>query len=200
MPQSTSKVDQLLRLAKKGPIRARDLQRFDIPRAYLKRLCDQGLLEQVDRGLYRLASADVSELHSLAEVALRVPHGIICLLSALQVHELTTEVPHAVWLMIDRHARKPKLSYPRLEVVRASGNALVHGVKTRTIETVKTKITTPAKTVADCFRYRKRVGLDTAIEAMRDYFHHKHSVDKLVDAAMADRVYTVMRPYMEALA
>lgn len=200
MSQPASKVDQLLRLAKKGPIRARDLQRFDIPRAYLGRLCSQGLLEQVDRGLYRLASADVTELHSLAEVALRVPHGIICLLSALQIHELTTEAPHAVWLMIGRHARKPKLAYPRLELVRASGNALEHGVETRTIESVKVKITTPAKTVADCFRYRNRVGLDTALEAMRDYFRLKQSIDELVDAARVDRVYTVMRPYMEALA
>src|SRR6266446_1948478 len=97
------KMELLIRLARKGPIRARDLAAADIPRAYLTRMCERGVLEQVDRGLYRLADVNATEHHSIAEVAKRVPHAAICLLTALQVHELTTEVPAAVWIMIDTH-------------------------------------------------------------------------------------------------
>lgn len=199
MSPRRTKTDALVLLAREGPVRARDLDQAGIPRAYLRRLCDRGILEQVDRGLYRLADAPATEHHSLAEVATRVPHAIICLLSALQVHELTTEVPHAVWVMIDRHARMPKISYPKLEVVRASGRAREHGVETRAMEGVQVKLTTPAKTVADCFRYRQHVGLDVAMQALRDYLRKRHGINDLVEAARADRVYTVMRPYMEAL-
>lgn len=201
MARPTTKMDALRKLARKGPIRARDLDAAGIPRTYLKRLCDSGDLEQVDRGLYRLPDAEATELHTLAEVGKRVPHGIICLLSALQVHELTTEVPHEVWLLIDTHARMPKLSYPPLRVVRASGAAREHGVESRKIEGVLVHVTTPAKTVADCFRYRRHVGLDVALAALRDYLRkHRTGIDALVEAARANRVYSVMRPYMEALA
>ncbi len=197
----SSKTEALVRLARKGPIRARDLEEAGIPRTYLRRLRDRGVLDQVDRGVYRLADAPVSELYTIAAVATRVPHAVICLLSALQIHGLTTEAPHAVWVLIDRHARTPKVSYPQLEVVRASGRAREHGVETRTIEGVSVKLTTPAKTVADCFRYRRHVGLSVALDALRDYLRkHRGGVDALVEAATADRVYTLMRPYMEALA
>ncbi len=238
MATSISKSDALIRLAGKGFVRTRDLDKAGIPRAYLRRLCDRGLLERIDRGLYRLADAPVTELHSLAEVAKRVPHAIICLISALQVHELTTEAPHTVWVMIDRHARMPKLAYPKLEVVRASGPAREHFVESRTVEGVLMRITTPAKTVVDCFRYRRRVGLDVALAALRDYLAKSrgrstkgdrrrlregggqgygygygygtsrgdgygdpsvYSIDALVEAARIDRVYTLLRPYLEAL-
>ena len=196
-----TKTEALLALARQGPIRARDVARAGIPRTYLARLSGRGLLEQVDRGLYRLADAPVTELHTLAQVAKRVPHAIVCLLSALQVHELTTELPHRVWLMIDRHARKPRLGYPSLEVVRASGPARVEGVEVRRIEGVRVKLTTPAKTVADCFRYRRRVGLEVALAALREYLRkHRGGMQALVAAARADRVSTLMRPYLEALA
>jgi predicted transcriptional regulator of viral defense system len=197
----TTKTAALLELARKGPVRARDLDRAGIPRAYLKRLCDRGLLEQVDRGLYRIAEASVSELSSLAEVTKRVPHAVICLLSALQVHGLTTEAPHAVWILIDRHARLPKIVNPKLEVVRASGAAAEHGIQTRIVDGVKLRLTTPAKTVADCFRFRRHVGLEVALAALDDYLEkRKGSIDELVAAARADRIYAFMRPYMEALA
>jgi predicted transcriptional regulator of viral defense system len=197
----SAKTAALLRLARKGPVRARDLERVGIPRAYLKRLCDRGLLEQVDRGLYRLADAPASELSSLAEVAKRVPHAVICLLSALALHGLTTETPHAVWVLIDRHARLPKLATPQLEVVRASGAAREHGVETRIIDGVTVRFTSPAKTVADCFRFRRHVGLDVALAALGDYLgKRKGSIDELVAAARADRIHAFMRPYLEALA
>jgi predicted transcriptional regulator of viral defense system len=201
MARPTTKMDAVRQLARKGPIRARDLDAAGIPRTYLKRLCDSGDLEQVDRGLYRLPDAEVTELHTLAEVGKRVPHGIICLLSALQIHELTTEVPYEAWLLIDTHARMPKLSYPPLRVVRASGAAREHGVESRKIEGVLVRVTTPAKTIADCFRYRRHVGLDVALAALRDYLRkHRTGTEAIVEAARADRVYSVMRPYMEALA
>lgn len=177
-PAAPSKTTTLLRLARKGPVRARDLDDAGIPRAYLKRLCDRGLLEQVDRGLYRLADAPMTELSSLAEVGKRVPHAVICLLSALQVHGMTTEAPHAVWVLIDRHARMPKVASPMLEIVRASGEALAHGIETKVIDGVKVPLTTPAKTVADCFRFRRHVGLEIALEALKEYLRkRKGSVD-----------------------
>jgi predicted transcriptional regulator of viral defense system len=164
-------------------------------------MTERGLLEHVDRGVYRLSDAPVTELHSIAQVAARVPHATICLLSALQLHGLTTEAPHAVWIMIDRKAWQPALKSPKLEIVRASGNALRHGVETRTIEGVRVKLSTPAKTVADCFRYRRHVGLDVALAALRDYLRkHRGGGDALVAAAKADRIYPLMRPYLEALA
>lgn len=196
----TSKTDVLIRLARKGLVRARDLDRAGIPRAYLKRLCDRGVLEQVDRGLYRLVEAPATELSSLAEVAKRLPHAIVCLLSALQVHGLTTESPHAVWVLIDRRARMPKIAYPKLEVVRASGAGREHGVRTLVIDGVNVQITTPAKTVADCFRFRRHVGAEVALAALKDYLRtRKGSIDALVEAARADRIHAFMRPYLEAL-
>lgn len=196
----TSKAEALVELAQKGPVRARDLDAVGIPRTYLKRLCDRGILERVDRGLYRLVDVATSELGSLAEVAKRVPHVIVCLLSALQVHELTTETPYAVWVMIDRHARIPRLSHPSLEIIYASGAARTHGVETRIIDGVKVQVTTAAKTVADCFRYRRHVGLEVALAALKDYLKmRKGSIDELIEAARADRIYTFMRPYLEAL-
>lgn len=200
MGSKNTKLETLMRLAQQGAVRAKDLDEHGIPRAYLKRLCERGLLEKVDRGVYRAPDAPVTELHSLSLVALRVPHSTICLLSALQLHGLTTELPHAVWIMIERHARYPNISYPAIEVVRASGNALIHGVETREIEGIPVQITTAAKTVADCFRYRNHVGLDTALEALREYFRTGGDKNDLALAARADRVFTFMKPYMEALA
>jgi predicted transcriptional regulator of viral defense system len=202
MPRSPlSQTDKLLRLARRGPVRARDLDQIGVPRAHLKRLRERGLLEQVDRGLYRLAEAPLTELSSLAQATRRVPHATVCLLTALQVHALTTETPHALWLMIERHARKPQLANLKLEIVRASGTALSHGVEHRSIDGVKVRITSPAKTVTDCFRFRRHVGLELALAALKDYrAKRKGSIDELVAAAQADRIYAFMRPYMEALA
>lgn len=201
-----TKVDELLRLAEDGPVRSRDVAAAGIPRAYLTRLVDRGLLVRSSRGVYRLADAELTELHALSEVAVRAPGAVICLLSALAFHGLTTQLPHAVWVMLGHKARPPKLEWPRLEVVRASGRALSHGVEAHSIEGVDVRVTSAAKTVADCFRYRGRVGLDVALEALRDYLkpprrrRAERTVDALISAARADRVETVMRPYLEALA
>lgn len=199
----------VLSLAAKGPFRARDLDGLGVPRAYLRRLTERGLLERAGRGLYTAVDAPVTELHSLVEVTARMPHVTICLLSALQMHGMTAEVPHAVWVLIRTHAYAPAMSSPTLKVVRAGGPALTHGVETRVVEGVSMRLTSPAKTVADCFRYRRHVGLDVALAALRDYLKpgrkrqaqdaKRFSVDALVAAARADRVYSVIRPYLEAL-
>ncbi len=200
MTEPSTGAAAVLRLAAKGPFRARDLEALGVPRTYLRRLVDRGLLERAGRGLYTAVDAPATELRS---------HATICLLSALQVHEMTTEVPHAVWILIKTHAHAPVLASPSLKVIRAGGAALTHGLETRAVEGLSMRLTTPAKTVADCFRYRRHVGLEVALAALRDYLTpsrqrksrdaKRFSVDALTEAAHADRVYSVMRPYLEAL-
>jgi len=142
----------------------------------------------------------MSEHDSVIEVAARVPKATLCLLTALRLHRLTTQNPFEIWIMIDRKARKPSINYPPIRVVRASGLALSKGVKAMRIDGVDLKVTTVAKTVADCFKYRNTVGLDVAIEALRDAWRQKKAtVDDIIAAAKTDRVATVMRPYLESV-
>lgn len=183
-----------------GVIRPRDLTGNGIPREHLTRLVEKGVLTRSGRGLYVLADADVTEHHTLAEAAKRVPHGVVCLLSALRFHDFTTQNPHAVWLAIDRKARKPRQDYPPLRVVRFSGAALTDGVEERTVENVTVRVYSPAKTVADCFKYRNKIGLDVALEALRDAWRErKVTMDDLWKYAGICRVANVMRPYMESV-
>jgi predicted transcriptional regulator of viral defense system len=183
----------------RGVLRATDLEEHHIPRVYLTRLVDTGVLDRPSRGVYVLAGANVTENHSLAEACRRVPHGVVCLLSALQFHGLTTQFPFEVWLAIDRKARFPKVEYPPLRIVRFSGTDLKRGVVVHNIEGVPVKVTDPARTVADCFAYRKKIGVDVALEALRDCLRKKKaSPDDLYRAAKVRRMANVMRPYMEA--
>jgi len=131
----------------------------------------------------------------------RVPHGIVCLLSALRFHKLTTQNPHEVWMAIGVKARKPKADWPPLRIVRFSSRALTFGIETHTIEQVEVQITSREKTVVDCFKYRNKVGLDVALEALREYLRsRRRSIDALMEAAAASRVTNVIRPYLDALA
>jgi predicted transcriptional regulator of viral defense system len=181
-----------------GVFRARDAR---VPRVVLTRLAKEGKLEHVGRGLYREPRGKVTEHHTLVEAAVRVPHGVVCLLSALRFHKLTTQSPHEVWMAIGIKARKPKTDWPPLRIVRFSGPALSFGVERHAIEGVKVPVTSREKTVADCFKYRNKIGLDVAVEALRDYLRsRRRSVDMLMEAAAASRVTKVMRPYLEALA
>lgn len=185
----------------KGIARARDLRAAGIPLVYLKRLCDEGLLTRLGRGLYQIPDQVGSHVeHNMAEVARLVPKGIICLISALRYHELTTQLPHAVWITIAQKARAPKSKTPPLEIVRASGRALTAGVEQVEIEGVAVSIYNPAKTVADCFKFRRRVGTDVAIEALRDGLRQrKFTPAELMEYAAIDRVANVIRPYVEAI-
>lgn len=185
-----------------GVLRPRDLEEHGIARQYLRRLRDKGLLERPSRGLYTLPEAEVTEHHSLAEASKRVPNGIICLLSALRFHELTTQLPAEVWLALPPGAWTPKADHhPRLRVVRFSGQALTTGVEERVIDGVPVRIYGPAKTVADCFKCRNRIGVDVAIEALRDCLAQRRcSIDELWRYAKICRVASVMRPYLEMIA
>jgi len=164
-----TKSQKLLELVRsRGVVQPRDLDRYGIPRTYLIRLYRQGVLDRPSRGVYVLADAEPTERHSMAEVCKRVPHGVVCLLSALRFNGLTTQAPFEVWLAIDRKARLPKVAHPPLHIVRFSGPALTQGVEEHTVEGVPVRVTTPARTVVDCFAYRNKVGLDVALEALRD--------------------------------
>lgn len=180
--------------------RWRDFAAAGVTPATIARMIDDGELERLGRGLYRRPDFDASENQSLIEAAKAAPRATICLLSALRFHDLTTQLPHAVWLMIGRKDRPPRSASQRLQIVRASGTALTEGVAHVRRDGVELALTTPAKTVADCFKYRNRIGLDVAIEALRDGLRRKaFTVDEFMRMADADRVARVARPYLEAL-
>jgi predicted transcriptional regulator of viral defense system len=192
--------EQILALARrKGVLRAQDLGAAGIPRMILTRLCRNGRLSRVGRGLYILPEGDVTEHHSLAEVSRKSPQAAICLLSALRFHRLTTQAPFEVWIAVDVKARKPKMDAAPLRVVRFSGHARTYGVEEHVVENVVVRVTSAAKTVADCFKYRNKIGLDVALEALKEYRRSPRSMDELWRAAKVCRVAAVMRPYMEAI-
>lgn len=193
--------DRVLELAaQKGLLRTRDVTELGIARAVLSRLTEAGRLVRVERGLYTLPDAEPTSHHSLALVAKQVPQAIVCLLSALAVHELTDQNPFEVWIALPQKAWAPKMDYPPIRLVRFSGRLLDVGVEERAIESVPVKITSPARTVVDCFRFRRRYGQDVAVEALRDYLRKRAgSVDDLVQVATECRAASVIRPYLEAM-
>lgn len=181
-------------------LRTRDLTSRGIPRSYLTRMEHEGLLVRSGRGIYVSADAEITEFQSLAEVACRVPHGVICLLSALQVHELTTEMPHEVWVAISRKSRIPKVDYPAIRAVRFSDESFFGGVETRQVGPTTIRVYSAAKTVADCFKYRNKIGIDVATQALRDCWQQrKATMDDLWNAARTCRMSNIMRPYLESL-
>ncbi len=197
MPKSQEALD-LARRA--GVVRPRDLVAHGIPRVYLSRLARRGQLERVGRGLYALPDAEVSENRMLAEASKRAPCGVVCLLSALRFHGLTTQNPYQVWLAIGHKAWAPKIDGPPLRIVRMSGPAMEDGVETHRVDGVLVRVYAPAKTVADCFKFRNKTGLDVALEALRDYRRaHPAGMDELWYYARICRVSRVIRPYVEAV-
>lgn len=201
MPDMDTAADKLIDLVRSlGLIRPRDLEPIGIPRISLTRAVRRGQLERVGRGLYGLPGRQVSAHGALAEVARRVPKGVVCLLSALRFHGLTTQAPFEVWLAIENKAITPKLDYPPLRIVRFSGAALTEGVEEHVVDDVTVRITCIAKTVADCFKYRNKIGLDVALEALREAWHEKRMTsDDLWRYAKVCRVANVMRPYLDSL-
>lgn len=201
MLHNTSPFETILDLAQKlGVLRVRDLTSRGIHPEYLRRLCRQGLMVRTGRGLYIAADADISEHHTLAQAAKMVPHGIVCLLSALRFHDIGTQNPHEVWMALERTSARPRIEYPPLRVVRFSGRALTEGVKEHVIEGVTVKVTDPARTVADCFKYRNKIGLDVALEALKECRRNRRcEIDDLWRYAKLCRVANIMRPYLEAM-
>ncbi len=186
--------------AERGLIRPRDLTERGLPTVALTRLVRHGRLQRVGRGLYSLPDRPVSEHNALAEVARKHPQAIVCLLSALRFHDLTTQSPFEVWLAIPNKARAPKMDYPSLRIVRFSGAALTDGVEENAIDGVPVRVTSVARTVADCFKFRNKIGLDVALEALQEAWRAKRvSMDDLWHYATLCRVTNVMRPYMESL-
>lgn len=185
---------------KAGVIRPRDLDALGFPRRYLSRLHRRGLLERSERGLYRLPGTESTENRGLEEVAKRVPRGVVCLLSALRFHGLTTQNPFEVWLAIPRGSALPRPFHPPVRRFVFSGAAYSEGIEEHVLEGVTVRVYSAAKTVADCFKARNKIGLDVALEALRTYWRERRgTMDDLWRYAKVCRVDKVMRPYLEGL-
>ena len=180
----------------------RTQQAFDLgihPRT-LYRMRDEGILEQLSRGLYRLTGLPLVSNPDLIRVALKVPNGVVCLISALAFHDLTTQVPHVVHVALERGAEPTRLDYPPLKIYWFTGNAFREGIELHSVDHVFVRIYSPEKTLADCFKYRNKLGLDVAMEALKRYRERgKMNLEALFRSARACRVENVMRPYLEAL-
>lgn len=198
----TTTAEQVLQLVReRGLLRARDLAHSGFSPTHLQRLYEQGLLIRSGRGVYLPAEAELDANGTLAEVTLRVPAGVVCLLSALQFHGLTTQSPHQVWIALPPRAHHPRLDYPPVRVIRLSGTAFTEGIEAHIIGGVEVRVYTPAKTVADCFKYRNKIGIEVALEALRDCWQKRAAtMDDLCKYARICRVANVMRPYLESIA
>lgn len=201
-PKGRSAKARVLALAShRGILRSRDLGAQGLSREILRRLHQSGEVERLARGLYVATGAQLSEHETLAATSVRVPRGVVCLLSALRFHDLTTQNPAEVWLAVDRKARRPSTSDLPLRIVRFSGQARTEGIEEHMIDGVSVRVYNPAKTVADCFKYRRKIGTDIAMEALRDCWRSgRTTMDELWRYAAICRVANVMRPYLEAVA
>jgi len=199
MTKSATK-KEVLSLARKRFVRPKELEARGLSRVQLRKLVDQGLLQKTQRGLYTAKNFAFDAHVSLAEVAARSPKAVICLLTALRFHELTTENPSVVYVMLPPGIKAPRIEHPRLDVSWSAPLALASGIEEHVICGVKVKITSPAKTVVDCFKYRSKVGINVAIEALRDAWHKRLvTTDELWKLATINRMTNVMRPYLDSI-
>ncbi len=198
---SDTHAQRILSLARqKGLLRASDLDAIEAPRVVLTRLIEGGLLERVSRGLYRLPSHPGSEHEGLATIAAKVPQAVFCLLTALQFHELTTQLPRQVWIAMPRGSHVPRVDYPPIKMVQMTGAVYTAGIEEHLRDGVTLRVYSAAKTVADCFKHRNKIGLDVALEALKDARAERMaSADDLWRYAKVCRVANVMRPYLEAI-
>lgn len=187
-------------LSRKGILRTREIVALGVSREHLRKMVDSGKVIRVSRGLYTLPGHELSIHHSLAQAAKLVPQGVVCLLSALRFHDLTSQSPHEIWIAVDNRQWKPKVDDPPLRIVRFSGKALTEGVEEHRVEGVPIRVYSPAKTVADCFKYRNKIGLEVALEALQEGWRNKRfSMDELYRYAGVCRVTRIMQPYIEML-
>jgi predicted transcriptional regulator of viral defense system len=197
-----SRFDRAVVVFKKhgGILRTAQAIRAGIHPSTLYAMRDGGTLEIVSRGVYRLADSDPLSNPDLVTVATRIPLGVVCLISALSFHELTTQIPHEVHVALSRGAEEPRLDYPPIRTYRFSGEAFTEGVEIHEFDGVSVRIYNPEKTLADCFKFRNRIGLDTAVEAVRFYRERMPvKVDDLMRYASICRVKKIIRPYLEAI-
>jgi len=186
--------------SQKGLLRASDLDAIDAPRVVLTRLTAAGMLDKVGRGIYRLPSHPGSEHEGLAAIATRVPQAVFCLLTALQFHELTTQLPRQVWIAMPHGSHVPRIDYPPIKMVQMTGNVYAAGIEEHLRDGVKLRVYSTAKTVVDCFKHRNKIGLDVALEALKDArAKRKATAGDLWRYAKICRVANVMRPYLEAV-
>lgn len=184
----------------KAVLQPKDFERLCIHPQEISRLVGKGQLIRVGRGRYVLPQAEHSENLGLALVAAAVPQSVICLLSALRFHGIGTQAPHDVWIAVKQGAARPRLDYPPIRVTLVSGSAFTFGVKHHQVDGVPVRIYSPAKTVIDCFKFRNKIGLDAALEALREALRAKRCTrEELWAAAKVCRVTTVIRPYLEAI-
>ncbi len=200
MPADTH-VQRVLEMAnQKGLLRASDLDAIEAPRVVLTRLTSAGLLDRIGRGLYRLPAHQGSEHEGMATIAAKVPQAVFCLLTALQFHELTTQLPRQIWIAMPRGSHAPRIDYPPVKMVQMTGDAYTAGVEEHVRDGVTLRVYGAAKTVVDCFKHRNKIGVDVALEALKDVrTKRKASVDELWQYAKICRVANVMRPYLEAV-
>ncbi len=197
---SETMMKTMLYVRQHGIARPRELEAVGLPREYLLRLYRQGKLNRSGRGMYTLPETSITERHSYAEVSKRVPEAVLCLLSALAFHEITTQNPASIWIALGKGARTPVLESNALRVVRLSGPSLTEGIESHRVESVSVRVYSIAKTVADCFKFRNKIGLDIAIEALKDCLARKKaSVSDIYRYAKICRVSNVIRPYLEAV-
>jgi predicted transcriptional regulator of viral defense system len=199
--QSTSHHQRALDLLQRqGFLRASDLGAIGVPRVVLTRLSASGRVERVERGLYRLPGANASEYESLAAIALKAPQAVFCLLSALQFHGLTTQLPRQIWIAMPRGSHTPRIAYPPVKMVQMADETYSAGIEEHVRDGVRLRVYAVAKTIADCFKHRNRIGLDVALEALRDArAARRATADELWRYAKICRVANVMRPYLEAI-
>jgi len=192
--------EQILDVAKKKSVfRAGDIPDASEPRSTLSRMVSQGKLIRVGHGLYSLPNADIGENHSLAEAMKRYPSGVICLISALYFHGIGTQMPYETWMMRQDRRMTPEKDFP-VRFVYCTGDVFMYGVEKHTIEGTDVNIYTPAKTIADCFKYRNKIGLDVAVEALREGWRAKlFKMDDLWAAVKVCRVQSIIQPYVEML-
>ncbi len=195
---NSQRVESLLR--RKGLVRSGELERKGISRSELKRLNERGLVERVSRGVYALPGAVLTEHHSLAEATRLVPGGVICLLTALRFHSLTTQNPFEVWMAIEAKAWRPKREGLKLRIVHFSGRSFRDGVEEHDVAGVRIRVYSAAKTVADCFKFRNKIGIDVAVEALKDFTRlHRGGANDLARFARICRVSRVMQPYLDSI-
>ena len=196
-PTQTNKALEAVR--KRGIARLSELMAAGVSQETVARLAREGRIVRLARGLYQLPDSDIQAEHGFAEACKLVPKGVICLVSALQFHELTVQLPRSIWMAIDSSAWRPRIAYPPIQFVRFGKTAMSEGVEQHKIEGVTVRVTNPASTIADCFRYRSKVGLDVALEGLREALRKKTcTADAIMKAAQGRRIWTKLRPYLEA--
>lgn len=200
MPKPKTELEKVYQqVVEQGLLRTRDIS-IPSARVHLQRLCAQGKIQRVARGVYAPKNTKQSESSALSIISLKIPKGVLCLISALHFYDMTTHVPWEVWVAIPENAVTPRISEFHLKYVWYSEKMLSAGVESVTIDGVQVKIFNPAKTIADCFKYRNKIGLDVCLEALNEGWKRRlFTMDELWRYAKVCRVSTKIRPYLEAL-